>query len=119
MSDKDDKKPKKKPAQNSKNAPKKASRKKTAPKKAVKKRKSPTKSKKTKEDKLLEAIKTQFSGIRGRIDMRFLWEDGGRKRYRLNWYTYEGELEHSEFVHVIETKDKIKIISQEGKGLDF
>ena len=126
MSDDADKKKPKKPAKPAKKAAKKAakktSKKKAAPKKVPKKtakkktpaKKKPAAPKRTKEDKLLDAIKTHFSGVRGKLSAKFLFESADRKRFRCNWYDIDsGALEHSEFIHVIEKSGgKFEVISQ-------
>lgn len=116
MNDDADKKKPKKPAQPRKKATKKVVKKKAAPKRKAPKKKSSSKKvpipRKSKEERLDEAIKTHFSGVRGRLNARFLWEADGRKRYRCNWIDYEGHMEHSEFIQVIEKNGEFEIIPQ-------
>jgi len=65
-----------------------------------------------KEDKLRDAFRAHFSGVRGKMYINFLWEENGCHRYRINWRTDIAEFEHSEFVHVTEKNGKFEIVSQ-------
>lgn len=72
----------------------------------------------TRED-VIRAIKKEFTDIPGRIDIRFLYSDGGSTtvhRVRVNWWQEfsttsfgsEQRITHSEFIRVVEN-DEIKI----------
>lgn len=56
----------------------------------------------------IEVIQKAFKEIEGRIDARFLWADNGVHRFRVNCWNGI-KIHHSEFVHVIEEKGKLKV----------
>lgn len=57
---------------------------------------------------LIAKIREAFQEVKGRIDIKFLWEDCGVHRFRVNCWNNIA-IQHSEFVRIFEENGKLTV----------
>jgi len=63
---------------------------------------------------LITEIQKAFQGVKERVDIKFLWEDCGVHRFRVNCWN-NISIQYSEFVRVFEENGKLTVKRDNGK----